>query len=106
MNRRGFLSTLAAGLVLDPEQLLWKPGAKLISIPRPRLKIGDTLTFRKPARFVTQSQMEVSGIAIWRAMEGRNLFNPAINVFAQYEAHKAEIFRRMGMKLMAPRQQF
>lgn len=25
-----------AGLVLDPEKLLWKPGAKLISIPKAR----------------------------------------------------------------------
>lgn len=39
MNRRGFLSTLigsAGAMVLDPEKLLWRPGAKLISIPAPR----------------------------------------------------------------------
>lgn len=35
INRRGFLATLAAGFALDPERLLWKPGAKLISIPAP-----------------------------------------------------------------------
>jgi hypothetical protein len=34
MNRRGFLSMLA-GATLDPERLLWRPGAKLISIPEP-----------------------------------------------------------------------
>lgn len=37
MNRRAFLSSLAAitaGATLDPERLLWRPG-KLISIPRP-----------------------------------------------------------------------
>lgn len=36
MNRRGFLSALgafAATAVLDPEFLLWKPGAKTIFIP-------------------------------------------------------------------------
>jgi hypothetical protein len=36
MNRRGFLGALAgaiAGASLDPEQLLWTPGRKLISIP-------------------------------------------------------------------------
>ena len=36
MNRRGFLGALlggAAALALDPEKLLWRPGAKLISIP-------------------------------------------------------------------------
>jgi hypothetical protein len=39
MNRRGFLSFLGAAAgtaVLDPERMLWVPGAKLISIPRPR----------------------------------------------------------------------
>jgi hypothetical protein len=38
VNRRGFLSTLGIGgatLALDPERLLWRPGAKLISIPKP-----------------------------------------------------------------------
>jgi len=38
MNRRGFLglvSAIAAGAMLDPERLLWVPGRKLISIPRP-----------------------------------------------------------------------
>ena len=37
MNRRGFLSSLAAaaGIVaLDPERALWLPGKKLISIPK------------------------------------------------------------------------
>jgi len=36
MNRRGFLgslATLAAGLVLDPERLLWVPGQKTIFLP-------------------------------------------------------------------------
>ncbi len=43
MNRRLFLSTLAAGLAgatLDPEKLLWTPGKKLISIPAPQKLLG------------------------------------------------------------------
>ncbi|MGD0012803.1 MAG: hypothetical protein ABSD56_00025 [Bryobacteraceae bacterium] len=43
MNRRGFFAVLAgvaATAVLDPERLLWVPGKKLISIPRPRLTIA------------------------------------------------------------------
>jgi len=50
MNRRGFLSGLAAiaaGATLDPERLLWRPGAKLISIPAPPrvlLNVGDVFT--------------------------------------------------------------
>lgn len=38
VNRRGFLQALigsAAALTLDPERLLWVPGAKTISIPPP-----------------------------------------------------------------------
>lgn len=35
LSRRGFLSSLAAAFILDPEKLLWKPGAKLISVPVP-----------------------------------------------------------------------
>lgn len=39
MNRRGFLGLLAgavtAGSLFDPEKLLWTPGKKLISIPKP-----------------------------------------------------------------------
>lgn len=48
-TRRGFLGLLAAGLALDPERLLWRPGAKLISVPAPprppreRLWTGDLL---------------------------------------------------------------
>jgi hypothetical protein len=37
MNRRAFFSSIAAiaaTATLDPEKLLWRPGAKLISIPR------------------------------------------------------------------------
>lgn len=42
MNRRNFLSVLAASFALDPERLLWKPGAKLISIPKPK-PVGETI---------------------------------------------------------------
>lgn len=42
MNRRGFLGMIAAGLAaaVDPERLLWEPGRKLISVPKPTLPIG------------------------------------------------------------------
>ena len=44
MNRRGFFSALAAvaaTAVLDPERLLWISGARLISIPKPRMGPWD-----------------------------------------------------------------
>lgn len=34
-SRRGFLAAVAAAFVVDPERLLWVPGKKLISIPKP-----------------------------------------------------------------------
>ncbi len=40
MNRRGFLGAIIAGLAFDPERLLWVPGKKLISVPKPRTTIG------------------------------------------------------------------
>lgn len=46
MNRRGFLSLLgglASGAVLDPERLLWVPGARLISVPKPTADVSSTL---------------------------------------------------------------
>lgn len=78
MRRRGFLGMLAGGLfaATDPERLLWVPGQRLISIPRPRgnefltsrmiteeclrilrrntaliPRIGDTVTVRRPRLF-------------------------------------------------------
>jgi hypothetical protein len=45
-SRRGFLgllATVAAGATLDPERLLWVPGAKLISVPAPARSMADML---------------------------------------------------------------
>ena len=41
MNRRLFLGAIASAFVADPERLLWRPGAKLISIPKPRKLLID-----------------------------------------------------------------
>ena len=43
MNRRGFFAALS-GFALDPERLLWTPGKKLISIPKPRFKVYTELS--------------------------------------------------------------
>lgn len=34
VSRRNFLAMLAAAFSLDPDRLLWRPGAKMYSIPR------------------------------------------------------------------------
>lgn len=65
-SRRAFFAQLAsvaaAPAVLDPERLLWVPGRKLISIPRPRP------IFRYYARELLQS-----GFAITRGVQPREL---------------------------------
>lgn len=40
MTRRALFGLMAAA-ALDPEKLLWVPGKKLISIPKPGPKLGD-----------------------------------------------------------------
>lgn len=37
MNRRSFIAALASGMLLDKDRLLYRPGAKLISIPKPTI---------------------------------------------------------------------
>ncbi len=53
MNRRQLLRlAIGAAFIEDPERLLWRPGAKLISIPAPKsviiscadFKVGDIFT--------------------------------------------------------------
>ena len=49
MNRRAFLQTLAAavaGATLDPERLLWRPGAKSIFLPPPPSLLAPTELLR------------------------------------------------------------
>ena len=55
MNRRGFLSALlgtGAALTIDPERLLWRPGAKLISIPKPQ-PVGESMFFLDEINYTT-----------------------------------------------------
>lgn len=73
MNRRGFIGALAAAaFALDPDRALWVPGAKLISIPAPRLpfrlEVGDIVTFAPwPERYiVTAAARSMNEIAAAR----------------------------------------
>lgn len=70
MNRRGFIGSIGAalaGTVLDPERLLWVPGQKVISIP-------------KPSVFITPHQLSEMILSKWKS----NLFNPAYDVAFLY----------------------
>lgn len=86
MNRRRFLqiaSAAAAALVVDPEQLLWTPGAKTIFLPpEPRVvSIADGLVAEIPSGHGTWARVHVTvtpdqiaaNVAAVRAMGGRVL---------------------------------
>jgi hypothetical protein len=76
MNRRGFLSlfgSAAAAAVIDPAELLWKPGTKAFSFPPNRVTIppsrltisgftiGDIITIgNNPCHFVVTDVAESS----------------------------------------------
>lgn len=40
MTRRTLLGALIGAMTLDPEKLLWVPGKKLISIPKPQVTMA------------------------------------------------------------------
>jgi hypothetical protein len=61
MNRRAFFASLlgtAAAAAIDPERLLWTPGARLISIP-PALDGRPCLTFPVIEQFIHQVSNEI-----------------------------------------------
>lgn len=51
MNRRLFISTLTGGALADPEELIWTPWKKMISIPSPRLVPSEATRRRLEALF-------------------------------------------------------
>ncbi len=50
MTRRGLIGALLGAATMDPERLLWVPGQRVISIPKP-VVVGHTMYVRKPMRF-------------------------------------------------------
>ena len=64
MNRRAFLSMVAAGMagsVLDPERLLWVPGKKTIFLPSIQQPVGMTFTLSN-ARLVVGDEFTIGGV--------------------------------------------
>lgn len=70
MNRRGFLGALTAavtGAVLDPEKLLWRPGAKMIFIPPAR--VGNC--FITPEQLIRETLITLqNNLMLARAING------------------------------------
>jgi hypothetical protein len=74
VNRRGFFLTLTAGLaaVADPERLLWVPGRKLISIPKPQpwWELDGFPSMMPPSYYVDWKMMAVK---LWPEPRGINV---------------------------------
>lgn len=83
MNRRGFLSALAAAvagpMVIDPERILWRPGAKLISIP---------------ANFRTTFDLDDPNLYLALDEFHRRYIAPAVEVWAKEAARSMDDFYR------------
>src|SRR5690242_9575898 len=88
MNRRAFLAAIAAGAV-DPERLLWRPGARLISIARPSLH-GWEVVYDEP-EFYESPRVAIAGDL--RALVDLKSRYPFL---AQAMAGANELLRRMS----------
>ncbi len=97
MNRRGFLGLFASALLLDPERLLYVPGKKLISIPKPQQPLiistaADTdlvydamriLGLLYPNETLSAEGMSLGLRALHRVREGRSVIRavPTTSVY-------------------------
>lgn len=78
MNRRAFLSTLGAalaGATLDPERLLWRPGAKTIFLPSLKVlrdpAIGISMRFIQHYDIQTDKAPQIFDCFYWPLPEYR-----------------------------------
>lgn len=82
MNRRGFFGVLLGGaavMALDPERALWKPGAKLISVPNwdLRLSLQDfERRYIEPAAAALADSIETEVARRWRRPKFEPLYLP------------------------------
>jgi hypothetical protein len=91
-NRRSFLVTLAAGFALDPERLLWTPGKKTISIPKPRITSNTYALYSDTKRWYYATVYKEYPIGCKPDYEGRISFtdfyyainNPPTEKFPMY----------------------
>ena len=92
MTRRGLIGALLGAATMDPERLLWVPGAKVISIPKPVVEkefeleylrdlmrphpgIDDYLRERylKPAANMIAQEIDSHAARYWKATHMRFL---------------------------------
>ena len=90
MHRRTFLSLTAgalSGFVLDPERLLWRPGAKTFFLPTPRMKTWEVGTV-----------LRLDPVKGWTLMHGPLVPGTVLGVWdgTQVETHGV-MFARVGV---------
>lgn len=102
MNRRGFFGALfgaaAAAATLDPEKLLWVPGAKLISIPAPVGTIRTIDWITKEALRILANNIDKQA-AMWAQ---NNNFNERFKVGETIYVPQPRRFTGLNIQAMAP----
>lgn len=78
IGRRGFISSMIGAMVLDPDRMLWVPGAKTISIPNPLNGVDITV-------------LNVNNHAIWLGW-----FNAEAYLRGEYEDRQDASHYRLG----------
>lgn len=77
MTRRGLIGALLGAATMDPERLLWVPGAKTISIPKPVVS-GN--------RFLTVDEFTESFLREFRIqIEKQAAKDPGLSFLSQYK---------------------
>jgi hypothetical protein len=78
-NRRSFLFGMIAAAVLDPERLLWVPGAKTISIPSPPKLVESWIYFVRTADGEYRRITECEAIEVrFRALPALSLLSAQV----------------------------
>jgi hypothetical protein len=62
MTRRGLIGALLVAATMDPERLLWVPGQRVISIPKPVVHTGLILSGN---RFLTIEEFQAMYLKTW-----------------------------------------
>jgi hypothetical protein len=112
MERRGFLTTLAAfaaTAVIDPDRLLWVPGKKLISIPAASaniltlpsmgatFRVGDTfdLCKQRVSRTFSVIEVEPGQVSVsrlpWPMSIRREMLNTEAATLTDWFSYKSRI---------------
>ena len=107
MNRRNFLSSLLAASTLDPERLLWVPGAKMTSVPKAKIRLMTYSAWHRTGHELGIGRSgQIQGFCLENEMPVvRHLYRDARFDVLYYEGNERryEIMRGMTRTIYDPR---